>query len=147
MSNNLRDPKTATADHASTPGLNPDELQAEQAGELPERDAMSVIGLGGITGGLPPDDIFDCFPEADPSINTRPIGGLPVESPLPVSGLPVGLPVGPPAGLPEVPPADSLPSLDAVDDRIDNLPVDTLLDGNLTDVPEVAADADATVKV
>jgi len=147
MSSNLRDPRTATGDQASTSGLSPDELQAEQAGELPERDAMSVIGVGGITGGLPPDDIFDCFPEADPSINTRPVGGLPDQSPLPAIGLPVGLPVGPPEGLPEVPPADSLPSLDAVDERIDNLPVDTLLDGNLTDAPEVAADADATVKV
>jgi hypothetical protein len=152
MTRNLRDPKTAGEDHASMPGLNPDELRAEQAGDLPDRDAMSVIGLGGITGGLPPADILDGILTSDLPVSTQPVDGLPLEQypidPLPpVSGLPGGLPVGPPAGLPEVPPIDSLPSLDAVDDRIDNLPIDAILDGNATDTPDVSADADASVEV
>jgi len=146
MSSNLRDPKTADPDHESKPGLNPDELRAEQAGDLPERDAMSVIGLGGITGGLPPPDVLDGVLNGDLPVSTAPVDTLPVETPPVVSGLPAGLPAGPPAGLPEVPP--TLPSMDDVDDRIDNLGVDTLLDGALNTMPNVvSAGTDTSVEV
>ena len=43
MSSNPRDPTVAAADQQERSGLDPDELRAEQAGELPERDAMSII--------------------------------------------------------------------------------------------------------
>jgi len=144
MSSNLRDPKTADPDHESQPGLNPDELRAEQAGDLPERDAMSVIGIGGITGGLPPADILDGVLTGDLPVSTDPVSTLPVETPPVVSGLPEGLPSGPPDGLPEVP--SNLPSMDAVDERIDNLPVDTLMDGALNNVPNVVSSStDASI--
>jgi len=48
MSSNLRDPKSADQEQQPDPGLSSDELRAEQAGDLPERDAMSVIGVGGL---------------------------------------------------------------------------------------------------
>ncbi len=44
MSSNLRDQTTAAPKDQEQPGFDPDELRAEQAGDLPERDAMSVIG-------------------------------------------------------------------------------------------------------
>jgi len=55
MSGNLRDSRTAAPD-----GLTADELQAEQAGDLPNRDAMSILDVGGLGAGLPlPSDVGD----------------------------------------------------------------------------------------
>jgi hypothetical protein len=145
MRSNLRDPNILDADDDAKSGLDADELRAEQAGDLPERDAMSVIGLGGITGGLPPADVLDGVLNADLPIGTEPVDSLPGEPPPLVSGLPEGLPSGPPQGLPEVP--STLPSLDAVDERIDNLGVDNLVDGALNTMPNVVtAGTDASIE-
>ena len=62
MSSNLRDlPASAPErnDDAEA-GLSADELRAEQAGDMPEREAMSILDVGNIGVGLPtPADIGD----------------------------------------------------------------------------------------
>jgi hypothetical protein len=147
MSGKRYDVQPAAGEQAPTPGLTMDELRAEQVDALPERDALSVIGLGGITGGLPPVDILDGVLDSDLPIGAQPVDGQPVE-PYPGEQLPpVGLPLGPPEGLPSVPAPDTLPSLDVVDERIDNLPIDTILDGASADATTVAADADVSAEV
>jgi len=63
-------------------GLKPDELAAERAGELPERDAMSIIGVGGLEDGLPPPGLLDGVFESDVPVEALPVDGLPVEPPV-----------------------------------------------------------------
>jgi hypothetical protein len=91
MSSNPRDPKAATSERHESPGLDPDELRAEQAGDLPDRDAMSIIGVGGLEGGLPP---VDTLPVDPPILVDQPVDSLPVEPPA--DGDPIGVP-DPPA--------------------------------------------------
>lgn len=146
MSNNLRDPNTLDAEQATKPGLDPDELWAEQAGDLPERDAMSVIGVGGLEVGLPPAGILDGVLDSDLPVSTLPVDGLPVEQ-LPIDQLPIDrLPVEP------LPPGD-LP----VEQPVGTLPVDSLLDdspgnpGPVDDdrigIPVQPASADVKIEV
>jgi hypothetical protein len=66
MSSNPRDARSAVSDpddrKAERPsdGLSTDELRAEQAGDLPEREAMSILDVGSIGVGLPtPTDMAD----------------------------------------------------------------------------------------
>src|SRR4051794_16811876 len=66
MSTNPRDARSAVSDpddrKAERPsdGLSTDELRAEQAGDLPEREAMSILDVGSIGVGLPtPTDMAD----------------------------------------------------------------------------------------
>jgi hypothetical protein len=130
---------------ATQPGLDPDELRAEQAGDLPERDAMSVIGIGGITGGLPPADILDGVLESDLPASTLPVDGLPVEL-YPVDRLPVdGLPVEtlPPVGLPVDPPDDTLP----IEPPIGTVPIDGALNGDSHGIPGPPPSGEASVNV
>jgi len=79
MSSNLRDLHTNTPerqDDQST-GLSADELRAEQAGDLPEREAMSILDVNPIGAGLPtPADIAD---QLSPII---PPGIGPVDGPI-----------------------------------------------------------------
>jgi hypothetical protein len=105
----------------STEGLSPDELKAEQAGDLPEREAMSILDVGGLDAGLPsPADIAGQFGSLVPP-GTGPVEGpidpiemagqLPVDitGQLPTGTVPIGtLPMGPPddgglIGIPEQP--------------------------------------------
>jgi hypothetical protein len=149
MSGNLRDQKTAAPKDQEQPGLDPDELRAEQAGDLPERDAMSVIGVGGLEIGLPPAGLLDGVLESDVPVETLPVDGLPVER-FPIDQLPIDrLPVDPlppldPPTLPVEPPVDTLP----VEQPVDSLPVEPPVDGDPIGIPEPpATSADASVKV
>jgi hypothetical protein len=116
MSSNLRDPNAADPEHQTNPGLDPDELRAEQAGDLPDRDAMSIIGVGGLEVGLPPAGILDGVLESDIPVETLPVDGLPVEH-FPIDRLPIDrLPVEP---LPPVElPVDTLPVEPPVTSRL-----------------------------
>jgi hypothetical protein len=79
MSSNLRDLQAHAPDRDDDPsaGLSTDELQAEQAGDLPEREAMSILDVGNIGVGLPtPADIAD---QLDPIL---PPGVGPVDGPI-----------------------------------------------------------------
>jgi len=108
----------------STEGLSADELQQEQAGDLPDRDAMSILDVGGFGAGLPtPSDIADQLGSLVPP-GTGPVDGpidpiemagqLPVDitGQLPDGTVPIGtLPVNPPSdgdliGIPELPDDD-----------------------------------------
>jgi hypothetical protein len=133
MSSNPRDPKAATSERHESPGLDPDELRAEQAGDLPERDAMSIISVGGLEGGLPPAGILDDILSTDVPVETLPVDGLPVER-FPIDQLPIDrLPVDP------LPP-EELP--------VDSLPVEPPVDADPIGVPAPpATSADASVKV
>jgi hypothetical protein len=149
MSSNLRDQTTAAPKDQEQPGLDPDELRAEQAGDLPERDAMSVIGVGGLEIGLPPAGLLDGVLESDVPVETLPVDGLPVER-FPIDQLPIDrLPVDPlppldPPTLPVEPPVDTLP----VEQPVDSLPVEPPVDGDPIGIPEPpATSADASVKV
>ena len=146
MSSNTRETQADDPAQRDQPGLDPDELRAEQAGELPERDAMSIISVGGLEGGLPPADLLDDVLQSDVPVEALPVDGLPVEL-YPVDRLPVDrLPIDPlPPGetppihtLPVEPPVDTLP----VEPPGDTLPVDPI---GIPDLPE--ATADASVKV
>ena len=85
MSRNLRDPKAAHPDGQAHLGLDPVELRAEQADDLPARDAMSIISVGGLEGGLPPAGLLDGVLETD-----VPVQGQPLE--LPMDGDSVSVP-------------------------------------------------------
>ena len=145
MSSNLRDPKAADPEHQTNSGLDPEELRAEKAGDLPERDAMSIIGVGGLEVGLPPAGILDGVVESDAPVETLPVDGLPVEH-FPIDRLPIDrLPVDP---LPPVElPVDTLPVDPPVDQPVDTLPVEPPVDADPIGVPDVPATAaDASVK-
>jgi hypothetical protein len=156
MSGNLRDQKTAAPKDQEQPGLDPDELRAEQAGDLPERDAMSVIGVGGLEIGLPPAGLLDGVLDSDVPVETLPVDGLPVER-FPIDQLPIDrLPVDPlppldPPTLPIEQPVDTLPQpVDTlpVDQPVDSLPVEPPVDGDPIGIPEPpATSAGASVKV
>ena len=77
MSSNLRDPNATDREQPERSGLDPDELRAEQAGDLPTRDAMSILGVGGLEGGLPPIDTWPTEPPAE---------GEPIGVPDPLDG-------------------------------------------------------------
>jgi hypothetical protein len=152
MSSNTRDARIEDSAQRSQPGLDPDELRAEQAGELPERDAMSIISVGGLEGGLPPADLLDDVLQSDVPVETLPVDGLPVEL-YPIDRLPVDrLPIDPlPPGetppihpLPVEPPVDTLP----VEPPGDTLPIDPPVVGDPIGIPDLPeATADASVKV
>jgi len=79
MSTHLRDLNASAPEHrdGGAGGLSADELQAEQAGELPEREAMSILDVNPIGAGLPtPADIVD---QLGPII---PPGTGPVDGPI-----------------------------------------------------------------
>jgi hypothetical protein len=105
MSSHLRDlPASATEnqDHAPT-GLTTDELRAEQAGDMPGREAMSILDVGNIGVGLPtPADIADQLgPILPPGVG--PVDG-PID-PVEMSGqLPVDITGQLPDGTVPVPP-------------------------------------------
>jgi len=121
MSSDLRDTQRqpAEAEGQRQPGLGADELRAEQAGELPNREAMSILDVGGLNVGLPPAGAIDGVLDQDLPVGSLPIDGVPVppeQLPIdgsPVTGLPVDtLPVEPGDGLPTDPIA--LPDLPGV---------------------------------
>jgi hypothetical protein len=148
MSGSQRDAKTMTPGEERQAGLDPDELRAEQAGELPDRDAMSIISVGGLEGGLPPADLLDGVLESDVPVETLPVDGLPVElypiDRLPIDRLPVDrLPIDPlPPG--ETPPIQTVP----VEPPVDSLPVEPPVVVDPIGVPDPPeASADASVKV
>lgn len=109
-------PKAPTAP-SSHEGLSPDEIRAEQAGDLPDREAMSVMSLGGVGIDVPPADHLDDFLR----------GALPGSSP-PTDGAPVD--VSPPVDGPIAEP----PILQAPDDPVGAYPVD---DAPLIGVPSL----------
>jgi hypothetical protein len=156
MSSNLRDPKVATPEENANAGLDPEELRAEQADDLPERDAMSIIGVGGLEIGLPPAGLLDGVLDSDVPVETLPVDGLPVER-FPIDQLPIDrLPVDPlpPEDLPihTLPveqPVDTLPVEPLpVEQPVDSLPVEPPVDADPIGVPaSPATSADASVKV
>src|SRR4051812_12726288 len=111
MSSNLRHPRTG-----STDGLSADELQAEQAGDLPNRDAMSILDVGGIGAGLPlPSDVGDILG-----------GGLPGDTPPAPE---------PPAEVGQL--TDQLPLLNQVDQVLDGGTIDQAVDSRLDALPDL----------
>jgi len=120
-------------------GLSADELRAEQADDLPEREAMSILDVGGLPVGMPtPFELNGAMTNGDGALNTGdPLDGQPalgVVDPIdgggqtPVDNLPIGtVPV-------EHLPTDNLP--------IDNPPVDSgdaTAGGGLIGIPEQPA--------
>jgi len=111
MSSNPRDPRAAAPD-----GLTADELQAEQAGELPNRDAMSILDVGGIGAGLPlPSDVGDVLGGGVPS------GTVPAPEP--------------PAEVGQL--TDQLPLLNQVDQVLDGGTLDHAVDSRLDAIPDL----------
>ena len=78
MSRNLRDPKAGHPGGQEQPGLDPVELRAERADDLPERDAMSVVGVGDLEIGLPPAGLLDGVLDTDMPVQRQPLE-LPAE--------------------------------------------------------------------
>jgi hypothetical protein len=120
-------------------GLTADELRAEQAGDLPEREAMSILDVGGLPAGLPtPGDVDGVLDGGDP-LDGQPALGVvdPIDGggQTPIGGLPVRLP-----------PIDTQPndtqSIDTqpIDTQpIDGLPIDRLPGDGLIGIPEQPA--------
>ena len=107
MSSNLRDlPASAPErnDDAES-GLSADELRAEQVGDMPDREAMSILDVGNIGVGLPtPADIGDQLsPILPPGVGpvSGPIDPVEMAGQLPVDitgQLPDGTVTIPPPG-------------------------------------------------
>ena len=125
MSNNPRSPQTADPKDQANAGLDPDELRAEQADDLPDRDAMSIVGIGGLEGGMPPAGILDGVLDANLPVERYPVDQLPIQIMPPEIQPPLiqppvleppgdTLPVGPPVDGDPLPPADNDP-LDGID--------------------------------
>jgi len=118
-------------------GLSADELQAEQAGTLPDREAMSILDVGGLHVGLPtPGDLDGVLNTADP-LDGQPALGVvdPIDGggQLPVDAggqLPVDVDAQNPLGIVDHLPIDHLP----VD--VANPPTDG---GGLIGIPEQPA--------
>jgi len=129
MSSNLHEPKAPEMDRhdGDADGLSSDELRAEQAGNLPEREAMSILDVGAIGGGLPtPEMIHDIvdsqLPDLPPGIG--PVDTVPSQ-PLPPDQIPIDWPV---QTLPVQP--------------IDTLPEQPI---GIPELPDVTAEADINV--
>jgi hypothetical protein len=124
--------------------LSADELRAEQADDLPEREALSIVCVGGLEDGLPPASALDDVVSAEVPINVLPVDGLPVER-YPVDRLSIDTPIeGPVQLLPVEPPVDTLP----VEPPIDTLPVEPPIDQEPVGVPASAVDgAESSSKV
>jgi hypothetical protein len=125
MSNNPRSPQAADPKDQANAGLDPDELRAEQADDLPDRDAMSIVGIGGLEGGMPPAGILDGVLDANLPVERYPVDQLPIQIMPPDIQPPLiqppvleppgdTLPVGPPVDGDPLPPADNDP-LDGID--------------------------------
>jgi len=125
MSSNVRDLQAKRAngsDADAADGLTSDELRAEQAGDLPERDAMSILDVGGIGVGLP-------IPiELDPGDT------LPVEPPQ------LGV-------VDQVLDGSQIDqALDGrIDDALDNGDIDQAVDGALNNVPATTVSTSETI--
>jgi hypothetical protein len=125
MASNLRDPETAGSDRPNDnqQGLGADELRAEQANDLPDREAMSILDVGAIEVGLPIPDDLDGAIDGPVPIGTLPVDGLPVEQ-YPIDQLPIDrLPV-------ETLPIDEVP--------VQPLPTDPPVVGEPIGVPNPA---------
>jgi len=108
MSSNLRDLPASAPERQGNPsdGLSADELRAEQAGDMPDREAMSILDVGNIGVGLPtPADIADQLGPLVPP-GTGPVAG-PID-PIEMAGqLPVDITGQLPDGMiPSTPPGD-----------------------------------------
>jgi len=111
-------PSTPAADTAD--GLSADELRAEQAGELPEREAMSILDVGNIGAGLPiPADVGDALGTAVPTdeipvgdpVDQIHLGGQLFVDELPTHASPMVPPVsGGLIGIPELPDVPDVPA-------------------------------------
>jgi hypothetical protein len=125
MSSNLHDPKTAQPEGREQAGLDPEELRAEQADDLPDRDAMSIISVGGLEGGLPPTGILDGILDTSLPVERYPVDELPIQIMPPE--------ITPPVIEPPVlePPTDTLP----IEQPVDTLPVEQPVDGDPVSVP------------
>jgi len=146
MSARARHPSTPAADQQT--GLSADELRAEQAGDLPDREAMSILDVGGLPVGLPtPGDVDGVLDGADP-LDGQPALG--VVDPIDGSGqTPIGdLPT-------HLPPVDTQPGVPPIGTHpVDTLPVDRLPVigdppdiGGLISIPEqpvISIDTDTT---
>ena len=133
MSSNLRDPKTANPEPQAQPGLDPDELRAEQAGDLPDRDAMSIISVGGLEGALPPAGLIGDILTGDVPVDTLPVDQLPIQLEPPVIQPPV-----------IEPPISTLP----IDPPGDTVPVEPPVGGDPLDIPDpLDGTANASVEV
>lgn len=108
MSSNLRDLRASAPERNddAKAGLSADELRAEQAGDMPDREAMSILDVGNIGVGLPtPADIADQLgPILPPGVG--PVSG-PID-PVEMAGqLPVDITGQLPDGtVPVMPPGD-----------------------------------------
>ena len=134
MSSNLRDPQAANPEQQAQPGLDPDELRAEQAGDLPDRDAMSIISLTGLDGALPPAGIIEDVLNGESPVDALPLDGLPVQQ-VSVDQLPIHLE-----------PPDIQPPV--IEPPISTLPIDAPADGDPVSIPDpLDASADASVDI
>jgi hypothetical protein len=97
MSNVQRDARAgrATAEHNRADGLGADELRAERSTDLPDREAMSILDVGGVEVGLPPPEYLGDLIDPPIPVGAQPVDGLPVEQ-YPIDRPPIDrLPVEP----------------------------------------------------
>jgi len=108
---------TQQADRECSAGLTAEELHAEQTSELPDREAMTVLSVGGIEGGLPPPGFMDGVLDAGMSADS--IAGVPTVE-----------------GLPEADPVSMVVDPPVIEQPIDTIPADISGDTGSVTVPE-----------
>jgi len=119
-----------------SPGLTPTSYVPSRL-TICQTDAMSIIGVGGLEGALPPAGLLDGILDGDATDRVLPIDGLPVEQ-YPVDQLPIHL--EPPVIVPPVPPVIEPPIVVS--------PIDTPVDGDPVGIPDpLDGSVDADVEV
>jgi len=72
--------RATAAEPATKDGLSPDQLAIEQAQDLPDREAMSILSVGGLSGALPvPVDPQAPVTLPDPSMPLTTPSGVPTD--------------------------------------------------------------------
>jgi len=110
--------QTTAIEPGAKDGLTPEQLATEQAQDLPDREAMSVLSVGGLSGALP----------------------LPVDPQAPVTLPDPSLPIATPTGVPsDVDLSNVGGNVGDISDVVDTGDVQTLMDPrDLADLKDVA---------
>lgn len=100
MSDQLQSPSAQTLAERSA-GLSPEQIAGEQAQELPDREAMSLLDVGGMSGLFPTPAVLEPALPSDPATPMPASVGIPADVDL-TQVLDDATPLGSPGALADV---------------------------------------------